>query len=289
MSFNSNTFSYWNSQTVKVSDHFTYKNKNYALTNPFRAGVSLGIRFKSKNEIIIGYHADGVSAKQTLLFPTYSPQLNTNFPNQSRSKSVSDQQRLFLIYNHMIFKPKNKTTLFVVPSISYMKRAGPSFPEPVGSFGSSALLPENYSIDYSYTGFTRAKYAIAYGIGIGSDIYIKEKYLCSTSIQFSYSENYLSSDLTKVKITNLNTGEELDYHFESYGWATGLYLTLTKKINIFDKDRIRNKNTKGRYEIPNRKAREFIESKQGTYNWNSHRNFKQDSIPQGLEKYFSSL
>ena len=51
----------------------------------------------------------------------------------------------------------------------------------------------------------------------------------------------------------------------------------------------KNKHPKGRYEIPNRKAREFIESKQGTYNWNSHRNFKQDSIPQGLEKYFSSL
>jgi hypothetical protein len=51
----------------------------------------------------------------------------------------------------------------------------------------------------------------------------------------------------------------------------------------------KNKHPKGRYEIPNRKAREFIESKQGTYNWNSHRNFKQDSIPVGLEKYFSSL
>ena len=51
----------------------------------------------------------------------------------------------------------------------------------------------------------------------------------------------------------------------------------------------KNKHPKGRYEIPNRKAREFIESKQGTYNWNSHRNFKQDSIPVGLEDYFSSL
>lgn len=50
-----------------------------------------------------------------------------------------------------------------------------------------------------------------------------------------------------------------------------------------------NNHPKGRYDIPNDKAREFIESKQGTHNWNSHRNFKQDSIPAGLENYFSSL
>lgn len=48
----------------------------------------------------------------------------------------------------------------------------------------------------------------------------------------------------------------------------------------------KNKHPKGQYDIPNRKAREFIESKQGTHNWNSHKNFKQDSIPTGLEKYF---
>ena len=52
-----------------------------------------------------------------------------------------------------------------------------------------------------------------------------------------------------------------------------------------------NKNNypKGRYEIPNNVAKEFIKSKQGTHNWNTHKNFKQDSIPGGLQDYFSFL
>ena len=41
--------------------------------------------------------------------------------------------------------------------------------------------------------------------------------------------------------------------------------------------------------VPNREARKFIESKQGTHNWDNHNNFKQDSIPLGLEEYFTSL
>ncbi len=49
----------------------------------------------------------------------------------------------------------------------------------------------------------------------------------------------------------------------------------------------KNGHPRGSYDIPNKKAREFIESKQGGYNWNTHRNFKQDSIPVGLENFFS--
>ena len=51
----------------------------------------------------------------------------------------------------------------------------------------------------------------------------------------------------------------------------------------------RNNHPKGRYIIPNRDARTFIESKQGTHNWDSNNNFIQDSIPSGLEKYFTSI
>ncbi|MBT4704552.1 MAG: hypothetical protein HN728_04420 [Flavobacteriales bacterium] len=50
-----------------------------------------------------------------------------------------------------------------------------------------------------------------------------------------------------------------------------------------------NNHPKGRYTIPNKYARQFIESKQGTHNWANHENFKQDSIPVGLEDFFTQL
>ena len=45
---------------------------------------------------------------------------------------------------------------------------------------------------------------------------------------------------------------------------------------------------KGTYTIPNKVARQFIESKQGTHNWVKHENFKQDTVPVGLEEFFKS-
>ena len=52
---------------------------------------------------------------------------------------------------------------------------------------------------------------------------------------------------------------------------------------------IKGKHPKGVYKIPNNIARKFIESKQGTYNWDKHENFKQDSIPSEIIKYFKSV
>lgn len=42
----------------------------------------------------------------------------------------------------------------------------------------------------------------------------------------------------------------------------------------------------GYYKMSNKVARNFIESKQGGYNWDKHQNFKQDSIPNSLQDYF---
>jgi hypothetical protein len=43
---------------------------------------------------------------------------------------------------------------------------------------------------------------------------------------------------------------------------------------------------KGLYRLPNSVAKNFIESKQGTLNWDKNENFKQDSIPSELINYF---
>jgi hypothetical protein len=49
----------------------------------------------------------------------------------------------------------------------------------------------------------------------------------------------------------------------------------------------RNKHPSGKYIISNLVARRFIESKQNTHNWDNHKNFIQDSVPKGLENYFT--
>ena len=55
------------------------------------------------------------------------------------------------------------------------------------------------------------------------------------------------------------------------------------RIHVIPK---KGKHPEGIYELPNKIAREFIESKQGTHNWDNHHDFKQDSIPTTLQDYF---
>ncbi|MDO6813354.1 hypothetical protein [Tenacibaculum soleae] len=58
---------------------------------------------------------------------------------------------------------------------------------------------------------------------------------------------------------------------------------LKLKINTSP---IKGKHPEGLYLIPNKMARTFIESKQESFNWSIHKNFKQDSIPSELRIYF---
>ena len=51
----------------------------------------------------------------------------------------------------------------------------------------------------------------------------------------------------------------------------------------------KGKHPKGFYKLPYKIAKAFIELKQGTYNWDIHQNFKQDSIPSELISYFKTL
>ena len=51
----------------------------------------------------------------------------------------------------------------------------------------------------------------------------------------------------------------------------------------------KGKHPKGFYKLPYKIARAFIQSKQGTHNWDIHQNFKQDSIPSELINYFTHL
>ncbi|MFT5863665.1 MAG: hypothetical protein ACI828_002331 [Flavobacteriales bacterium] len=51
----------------------------------------------------------------------------------------------------------------------------------------------------------------------------------------------------------------------------------------------KGKHPKGFYKLPHKVAKMFIETKQDTYNWDTHKNFKQDSIPTELIDYFTHL
>lgn len=233
MSLNSNRFSYFEPKVSQVSNLFQYENSSYTLYKPFRVGASVGIKFINNSEIITGLHFDGVSSKQKLRFATYIPEINTVIPNNTFSKSVSNQYRVYFSYNFFFIQKPNKTSLALSPIISLVWRSGPKEIASVGNFSSSSLLPDDIQLEYSNSSFTSySKYAIQYGLGVSSNIYLSTKYLFSLSLQYSYSGSYLGVEQSKVKIINMNNNSFTNYEFQSYNRASGLYLKISKKIQI---------------------------------------------------------
>jgi len=243
MSFNSNSFSPWDDKTVKVSDLFTYENKSYYLGNPFRLGLSIGVNVKTKHEFIFSLSYDGVSSKQTLRFATYEPSINTIIPNRSYSKSRTQQNRACLSYSYFFFNKPNKTTFYIAPTISLVFRAGKSEIEKGGSFSFEAQLPNNVVGEFTDTDYTSTvKYSMGYGMRFGTDIHNNKRYLFSLSLGFSYSNNYLYILQTKVNLFDGNTNKIINYEFQSYGLASGVYLTFSKKFQIYPWKKRKNKD-----------------------------------------------
>ena len=63
------------------------------------------------------------------------------------------------------------------------------------------------------------------------------------------------------------------------------YPDLDLRINTSPK---KGNHPKGYYYLPNKFAKSFIESKQGTFNWDKNHDFKQDSVPLDIKDYFKT-
>lgn len=240
MSFNSedpSLFDSWSTKSPVIpNDLFTYENTNYSLYNPFKLGLSIGTKFKNKNELILGIHSDGVSSKSKVMFFSYQPFLDAYTTGINIRKTTTVQTRVFIAYKYYIKKSSNKTSFALLPSIGLAYRSGKSF-QNVGSFGSEGILTKSGIVfTRKSTSYTNAlDKAFLLGIGISSDIFLKSKYFCSLTFQYSHTKKSLYFQETRMKVTNTITNESDLYIFTVMNRASGLYLTLSRKIQVYPK------------------------------------------------------
>ena len=57
---------------------------------------------------------------------------------------------------------------------------------------------------------------------------------------------------------------------------------------VIKSNRDKGNHPKGTYTIPNKIARQFVESKHGSRSWDINENWNQKSVPIELEEYFKS-
>ena len=138
---------------------------------------------------------------------------------------------------------------------------------------------------------------------------MKEFDLVSMEYQFNHSEKIIENirwKTTPIQETNkpkkinkinyiqndiMNSG--LDYIvFEKTRFYVDemTYKYLLKNQNKYLKIKVtpkKGKHPKGTYNISNKNALLFIESKRNAYNWEKNQNYHQDSIPTQLKQFFS--
>jgi len=251
MSFNSNNFSYWETNRINFSNEFLYKNANYTLWDPFRLGASIGVKFKSGNELMSSIQYDGVTSSARIVF--LDPDLSVNAdPNTidivaqgqgMLGRFRSSQYKFSMLYYFSLIHKEKSTTFAVSPIFSLVWRAGPLGVGSAGSVGfSGQLLPNNKIFEYNTTGYTAyGKYALVYGLAVKSDLYRKNKYLFSIGLQFTPSKRYLSFFKTSIKVID-NTNKATNYIFYQYNKASGLYFTVSRRFQIYPWKKRKNKD-----------------------------------------------
>lgn len=234
MSFNSTDPFRWDSKSAQVSNLFTYEHKSFYMGDPFRIGASLGMKIKPRHFIEIGVHYDGVSSKAGFRFASYQTYVDYYTPSSTQTKSRSQQSRFFLNYRYNLVNKSNKTNLSIFPSIGIVWRGGPKGVGNVGAFGTGGILIKD-SLAYhnestSYTAYN--KYALQFGLGLQSDIFIRDKYWFSAHVQYAYSKVYLAYDVENFFINEINSGKITKYEFILHNRASGLYLGISRKFQI---------------------------------------------------------
>ena len=237
MSFNSIDYSDWVTLDLVKTDNFIFKGGGYDVSAPFNLGISIGMRLNKKNELQIGIHSDGVSRKDEFRY-LYFDSISGGIikPGYVKFTYKTIQSKIYFKYKYYL---NTSNRLYIAPSIGVVYRGGAKGISPGGRLGFSNLIGNN---NYTYDIFSRdytdyRTKIILLGFEIGNDFYNKKNnYLFSLSLLYSHTKKSLYFDVVSITSKNNTTGEQNKYEFTFYNRASGLYLTLSRKISIRSKN-----------------------------------------------------
>ncbi len=234
----------WEKATLKDFPDFSFWQSAATRYDSKRLGISGGLKY-NRHRLELGIHYDGVADEYYLLSDFYDPFYGTSRPGRMSGTGNSSQSRFFVNYDFIMLNRDKKTNLYVTPTVGLCFRAGPKGIGPVGSIGSSATLNEGNTIltvnNAAYTAVD--KYAINYGLGIGSDLYYKGIYILSPSLSFIYSKKYLY--FTERTLTISDYSGNTVYNFDSFARCTGFYIGISRKFQIYPWKKLRLKELFG--------------------------------------------
>lgn len=198
---------------------------------PNRTAFSLGLEHK-KHRFYIDLLNDAVSSRCIIKVQTYDS-INNSFINYSSdAKGQTSQIRLSLNYDYQFFGKKEKTNLFVNASFGLCHRSGSKGISPVGTIGTDLNFSPSLNMSYYSSGFTaEAKNAFNFGLGLGSDLFVKKQYLLTLSVHFTHSNQNLYIKENSFTVYKSNSTQE--YKINQDFLCSGIYFGISRNFQLF--------------------------------------------------------
>lgn len=228
---------------IANNSYFQANNQLVSLRSITYIGLSVGININNKHSIEFGWSQDGTGSSwrdRMMTWDTLSTGLQTFSNNSTVSKSHIHYQKLLINYQ-LSFKNSDKKTNFGVTTavgLLFNPNKKKNTPAPsiiYGSYSSpesQTFLDENIFLTYKENeAFAFSRYSFLLSLGFFSDIYIKNKYLFSTSISYLQSFNYMEYSTHHYMVNDNGTEKRLDYTSASRG--SGVYFQISRKFQLY--------------------------------------------------------
>ncbi|MCC6182428.1 MAG: hypothetical protein IT237_11405 [Bacteroidia bacterium] len=241
MSITSDNSFHWNTKTnVNSPYNLEYKTSNFCFWAPLNFGISAGIQLSPKKEILIGLNTDGNSFIYKVYADNYQNGIGYTF-GESSIKGKSSFIRYYINYKYTLYSLPSNLNCSIIIGAGMAQRGGPQKGgESTGNFGIAGTIDENGTVyAFQNKSFTWHKRGYLINFGLGSDVYIRNKYIFSSTLIFTYSPYATGRDLNTLTISNPNTNYSKTYKQNVDFKGTGLYLGVSRRFQIYQTKKIK--------------------------------------------------
>lgn len=198
---------------------------------PRRMGLGVGMQYKRHN-IQLSLQNNGVTSDVIGYFQRgdTEPDLESYSPMRLISQTV--HSKFALDYDFYILKKENKTNFFLSGSLALHFREGPKGEFNIGNLGFSGSVGGNMHYSFSTESYTTYnKYEFGWGVGIGTDIYIKGLYILTFSCKYLHADHSLNR--MKLNFTIGDNSNINHYEIDKQPINTSISFGLSRRFQFY--------------------------------------------------------
>lgn len=199
--------------------------------DPRRSALRFGLEFK-RHRMFVELLNDAVSSKYFISAEYFYTPTNSMINYSSYGTSKTFQKRLSLNDEFRLFGKEDHTNLFITASLGLCYRSGPKGILPAGTMGMGLDFSPTMQMESQQSGFTDdAKFAWNMGVGLGTDIHLKNQYLLTFQVNFAYSDQSLYFNENTFRVYKNNSVQE--YKIIQKDLCAGVYIGVSRRFHLY--------------------------------------------------------